>query len=60
MNIKLVTTLLLMNFDFDTIDTDDQVVDSDLAPKPDWNDSFSCESAHGQFFLKYRRLDNPK
>ena len=60
LNIKLVTALLLMDFDFDTVDVSDQIVDSNSAPKPDWNDPFSCQSVQGQFFLKYRRLDDPE
>ena len=60
LNIKLITALLLMDFDFDTVDVDDRIVDSDSAPKPDWNDPFSCQPARGQFFLKYRRLHNPE
>ena len=37
LNIKLVTRLLLMDFEFDTVDADDRIVDSHSAPKPDWN-----------------------
>ena len=57
LNIKLVTALLLMDFDFDTVDAGGQIVgsDSDSAPKPDWNDPFS-QPAQGPFFLKYTRL----
>jgi sterol 14-demethylase len=60
LNIKLITALLLVDFDFDTVDVGGQIVDSDSAPKPDWNDPFSCHPDHGQFFLKYTRLDNPE
>ena len=60
LNIKLTTAMLLMDFDFDTVDVGDRIVDSDSAPKPNWNDPFSCKPAQGQFFLKYRRLDNPE
>ena len=58
LNIKLITALLLMDFDFDTVDAGGQVVDSDSdsAPKPDWNDPFG-QPAQGQFFLKYTRLE---
>jgi hypothetical protein len=59
LNIKLITALLLMDFDFDTVDAGGQIVDSDSAPRPDWNDPFS-QPVQGQFFLKYRRLDNPE
>jgi hypothetical protein len=59
LNTKLITALLLMDFDFDTVDTGGQIVDSDSAPKPDWNDPFG-QPAQGQFFLKYTRLDNPE
>jgi cytochrome P450 len=60
LNIKLVTALSLMDFDFDTVDVGDRIVDSDSAPKPDWNDPFSSQPARGQFFLKYRKLYNPE
>ncbi|KAI0276229.1 cytochrome P450 [Russula aff. rugulosa BPL654] len=59
LNIKLITALLPMDFDFDTVDAGGQIVDSDSAPRPDWNDPFS-QPVQGQFFLKYRRLDNPE
>ena len=62
LNIKLVTALLLMDFEFDTVDMDGQIVgsDSESAPRPDWNDPFNSKPVEGQFFLKYRRLDNEK
>ncbi len=56
LNIKLVSALLLMDFDFDTVDAGGRIVDS--PPKPNWNDPAGCRPAQGQFFLKYRRLDN--
>ena len=56
LNIKLISALLLMDFDFDTVDASGRIVDS--PPKPNWNDLGSCRPAQGQFFLKYRRLDN--
>jgi hypothetical protein len=59
LNIKLITALLLMEFDFDTVDVGDRIVDSASAPKPDWNDPFT-QPTQGQFFLKYRRLYNPE
>jgi cytochrome P450 len=58
LNIKLITALLLMDFDFDTVDAGGRVVDS--PPRPNWNDPFGCRPAQSQFFLKYRRLDNPE
>jgi cytochrome P450 len=58
LNIKLITALLLMEFDFDTVDVGDRIVDSASGPKPDWNDPSGCQPAQGQFFLKYRRLYN--
>ena len=60
LNIKLVTALLLMDYDFDTVDMDGRIVGSDSAPRPDWNDPFNSKPVEGQFFLKYRRLDNPE
>ena len=56
LNIKLLSALLLMDFDFDTVDASGRIVDS--PPKPNWNDLFGCRPTQGQFFLKYRRLDN--
>ena len=56
LNTKLITALLLMDFDFDTVDAGGQIVGSDSAPKPDWNDPFG-QPAQGQFFLKYTRLE---
>jgi cytochrome P450 len=56
LNIKLVSALLLMDFNFDTVDANGRIVDS--PPKPNWNDSDGCRPAQGKFFLKYRRLDN--
>jgi hypothetical protein len=60
LNTKLVVALLLMDFDFDTVDVGGQIVDSDSAPKPNWNDPLGCGPVEGQFFLKYMRLDNPE
>jgi hypothetical protein len=62
LNTKLMVALLLMDFDFDTVDVGGQIVDSDSdsAPKPDWNDPLGCRPVEGQFFLKYTRLDDPK
>ena len=56
LNIKLLSALLLMDFDFDTVDANGRVVDA--PPKPNWNDSIGCRPAQGKFFLKYRRRDN--
>jgi len=56
LNIKLLSALLLMDFDFDTVDANGRIVDS--PPKPNWNDSDVCRPAQGKFFLEYRRLNN--
>ena len=58
LNIKLLTALLLVDFDFDTVDASGRIVDS--PPKPNWNDHVTCRPAEGQFFLKYKRLDTPE
>jgi hypothetical protein len=58
LNIKLVVALLLIDFDFDTVDEGGRIVDS--PPKPNWNDPLGCRPAQGQFFLRYRRLDDPE
>jgi len=60
LNTKLIVALLLMDFDFDTVDVGSQIVDSDSAPKPDWNDPLGCRPVEGQSFLRYTRLDNPE
>jgi hypothetical protein len=62
LNIKLLVALLLMDFEFDTVDVGGKIVDSDSTPKPDWNDSdpLGCRPVEGQFFLKYTRLDDPE
>jgi hypothetical protein len=56
LNIKLVSALLLMDFDFNTVDASGRTVVS--PPKPNWNDFGGCRPSQGQFFLKYRRRDN--
>jgi hypothetical protein len=56
LNIKLVSALLLMDFDFNTVDASGRIVDS--PPRPNWNDLGGCRPSQGQFFLEYRRLDN--
>ncbi|KAF8462100.1 cytochrome P450 [Russula ochroleuca] len=58
LNIKLIAALLLVDFDFDTVDVSGRIVDS--PPKPNWNDPVTCRPAQGQVFLKYKRLDNPE
>jgi hypothetical protein len=60
LNIKLMVALLLMDFEFDTVDVDGRIVDSDSTPKPDWNDPLGCRPVEGQFFLRYTRLDDPE
>jgi hypothetical protein len=62
LNTKLIVAQLLMDFDFDTVDVGGQILDSDSAPKPDWNDSLGGRpvGGEGQFFLRYRRLDDPE
>ena len=58
LNIKLLSALLLVDFDFDTVDAGGRV--AELPPKPNWNDPVTCRPVQGQFFLKYKRLDTPK
>jgi len=55
LKIKLLTALLLVDFDFATVDASGRVADP--PPRPNWNDDFRCRPApsQGQFFLKYRR-----
>jgi hypothetical protein len=59
LNTKLIVALLLMDYDFDTVDVGGQIVHSDSAPKPDWNDPLGGRPVEGQFFLRYTRLDDP-
>lgn len=56
LTLKLLTALLLVDFDFDTVDASGQI--ADLPPIPNWNDTLSCRPAQDQFFLKYKRLDS--
>lgn len=55
-----MVALLLMDFDFDTVDVGGNIVDSDSAPKPDWNDPLGCRPVEGPFFLRYTRLEDPE
>lgn len=57
LTIKLVTALLLLEFDFDTVDASGRIADPH--PKPNWNDDPTCRPAQAQFFLKYKSLDFP-
>jgi sterol 14-demethylase len=56
LEIKLLSALLLMDFDFETVDASGRVANP--PPKPNWNDSFTCRPEFGQYFLKYKRLDS--
>jgi hypothetical protein len=60
LNTKLISALLLMDFDFDTVDAGGRIVDSNSAPKPNWNDPLGVRPVEGQFSVKYTRLDNPE
>jgi hypothetical protein len=52
LDIKLLSALLLVDFDFDTVDAFGRVVDS--LPKSNWNGPVTCRPVQGRFFLKYR------
>ncbi|KAI0000216.1 cytochrome P450 [Russula compacta] len=56
LEIKLLAALLLVDFDFDTVDVGGRIADP--PPKPNWNDTSTGRLAQGQFFLKYKRLDS--
>jgi len=56
LTIKLLAALVLLDFDFDTVDAGGRIADP--APEPNWNDELTCRPARDQFFLKYRRLDS--
>ena len=60
LNTKLIVALLLMDFDFDTVDVDGKIVDPDSAPKPNWNDPLDVRPVEGRFFVRYTGLDDPK
>ena len=60
LNMKLMVSLLLLDFDFNTVDVDGQIVDSNSVPKPDWNDYLGARPVEGQFFLRFTRLDAPE
>jgi len=56
LQVKLLAALLLMDFDFETVDESGRIANP--PPKPNWNDALTGRPALGQFFLKYRRLDS--
>ncbi|KAH9029066.1 cytochrome P450 [Lactarius pseudohatsudake] len=51
LTMKLVTALLLLDFDFDTVDESGRIADPH--PIPNWNDELAVR---GQFFLKCKRM----
>ncbi|KAH9029058.1 cytochrome P450 [Lactarius pseudohatsudake] len=51
LTMKLVTALLLLDFDFDTVDESGRIADPH--PIPNWNDGLPVQ---GQFFLKCKRI----
>ncbi|KAH8987858.1 cytochrome P450 [Lactarius akahatsu] len=57
LTMKLVTALLLLDFDFDTVDENGRIADPH--PIPNWNDDLACRPVRGQFFLKHKSLDFP-
>jgi hypothetical protein len=60
LNTKLIVALLLMEFDFDTVDVGGEIVEPDSAPKPDWNDPLDVRPVEGRFFVRYTKLDDLK
>ena len=57
LNIKLLSALLLVDFDFGTVDAGGRVVDS--PSKLNWNGPVTCRPVQGQsnFFLEHKTLD---
>ncbi|KAH8978743.1 cytochrome P450 [Lactarius hatsudake] len=51
LTMKLITALLLLDFDFDTVDQSGRIADPH--PIPDWNDALAVR---GQIFLKCKRI----
>ncbi|KAH9001792.1 cytochrome P450 [Lactarius akahatsu] len=51
LTMKLITALLLLDFDFDTVDESGRIADPH--PIPNWNDDLAVR---GQFFLKCKRI----
>jgi hypothetical protein len=56
LEMKLLAALVLMDFDFETVDASGRIANP--PPKPDWNDHRTCRPVLGRFFLKYKRLDS--
>ena len=56
LQIKLLASLLLTDFDFETVDASGRIANP--PPKPDWNDALTGRPALGQVFVKYKRLDS--
>ncbi|KAI0258284.1 cytochrome P450 [Gloeopeniophorella convolvens] len=53
--IKLLTALLLLNFDFDIVDARGCIANPH--PKPNWNDVLTCRPQE-QYFLRYERKNS--
>ncbi|ETW77953.1 cytochrome P450 monooxygenase 90 [Heterobasidion irregulare TC 32-1] len=51
---KLITAMLLLEFDFNTVDAGGRIADPH--PRPNWNDTLSCRPSNGSYFLKYEHL----
>jgi sterol 14-demethylase len=55
LEIKLLAALLLMDFDFETVDASGRVANP--PPKPNWNNVLTCRPDLGQYCLKYKRMN---
>ncbi|KAI0298707.1 cytochrome P450 [Multifurca ochricompacta] len=53
LNIKLLTALLLLEFEFDTVDASGRIADPH--PIPNWNDALMCRPAQANFSSSMRR-----
>jgi cytochrome P450 len=56
LEIKLLAALMLVDFDFETVDASGRVANP--PPTPNWNGHLMCQPVLGRFFLKYKRLDS--
>lgn len=54
LEIKLITAMFVLNFDFTIVDATGKVADPH--PRPNWNDVLACRPTNGVFALKYESV----
>ncbi|KAI0318511.1 cytochrome P450 [Amylostereum chailletii] len=57
LEIKLITAVLLLDFEFTTVDSEGRMADP--PPRPNWNDILSCRPSHGSYSFQYARRESP-